>query len=140
MEITKAGTRTTLPSHPDWVLGDTWLEKLIESPEPSRARLYRVTFAPGARTSWHTHPLGQAVVVLEGVALIGDEEGRVHRCVAGDVVWIQPGERHWHGADAGVAVQLNLQEADSAGAIYEFYEPVADEIVAAEITPIQEWS
>jgi quercetin dioxygenase-like cupin family protein len=134
MKVSRAGTRPTLTDFGEAVTGYGWVEELHTSPAPARARLACATFGPKGRTAWHSHPLGQAILIVHGVARVGSGDGTVVRCTPGDVVWFDPGERHWHGADAsGTMIQLNLQEADEEGAFIEFYEPVSDrEYDAAE--------
>ncbi|MGW2225212.1 (R)-mandelonitrile lyase [Streptomyces formicae] len=78
--------------------GTVWLDEIAAPEPPSRLRMFSVHFAPGARTAWHTHPHGQVLHVTEGEGLVQRAEGPVELIRAGDTVWIEPGERHWHGA------------------------------------------
>lgn len=78
--------------------GTVWLDGIAAPEPPSRLRMFNVHFAPGAHTAWHRHPRGQVLHVLEGEGLVQREGGEVEPIRAGDTVWIEPGERHWHGA------------------------------------------
>ena len=98
MNISKAAGRATTPGNPAWFTGDVRIEILVTPEAPARAAAASVTFQPGARTAWHTHPLGQSLIVTMGRGLIQREGGKVEPISAGDVVWFPPGERHWHGA------------------------------------------
>ncbi len=112
MDIRPSEAIPTNRTPAEYFTGTVWLEMLIEAPSPARLRAARVTFEPGARTAWHTHPLGQTLYVLSGVGLVQSwgEAARIIR--PGDVVWIPPGEKHWHGARPGNAMtHLALQEA-----------------------------
>ena len=92
--------------------GTVWQDPIIETPEPAHLRAVKVSFEPGARTAWHTHPLGQTLQILSGVGLVQTWGGPVRVVRAGDVVWFEPGEKHWHGASPDVAmVHLAMQEA-----------------------------
>lgn len=100
MEILRAGSRPSGKGPADWFTGAVRLDPLFEAPDPARVALALVTFEPGARTAWHTHPYGQTLVVTAGVGWAGREGGPVELIRPGDVVWFPPGERHWHGATA----------------------------------------
>lgn len=127
MEIFAAGSRPTLRASSDWFTGTVWQDPVIEAPEPARVRALRVSFEPGARTAWHTHPLGQTLHVLSGTGRVGlrGQSPRVIR--AGDTVWIPPGEEHWHGAAPTTGmVHLAVQEADN-GRTADWLEQVAED-------------
>ena len=126
MDIIKAGSRPTLRARSEWFTGTVWQDPVIEAPEPARIRALRVHFEPGARTAWHTHPLGQTLHVLSGVGLVG-LRGQAPRIIRpGDTVWIPPGEEHWHGAGPDTAmVHLALQEALN-GTVADWLEHVSD--------------
>ncbi len=127
MDIRKAGTSPTRRASPDYFTGAVWQDVIIEAPEPARIRALRVSFEPGARTNWHTHPLGQTLHVLSGVGRVQTLGGPVREIRPGDSVWIPPGEKHWHGAAPDVAmVHLALQEAEN-GSQVNWLEPVTDE-------------
>ncbi|MCB1339783.1 MAG: cupin domain-containing protein [Pseudooceanicola sp.] len=127
MKLFAAGSRPSQKAGPDYFTGTVWQDPIIEAPEPARTRALRVAFEPGARTAWHTHPLGQTLHVLSGCGLFGlrGEAPRVIR--PGDTIWIPPGEEHWHGAgpDTGM-VHLAIQEAEG-GRAADWLEHVSDE-------------
>ena len=88
------------------------IDPLIEAPEPARVRAAHVTFEPGARTAWHTHPLGQTLIVTSGFGRVQRDGGPVEEIRPGDVIWFEPGEKHWHGASAHTAMShIAVQEA-----------------------------
>lgn len=111
MDIHRAG-RPTRPVPPEWFTGKVWQDPIVEAPAPARLRALRVTFAPGARTAWHTHPLGQTLHVVAGVGLIGLRGAAPRLIRPGDTVWIPPGEEHWHGAGPDTMMShIAMQEA-----------------------------
>ena len=111
MEILIAGDRPSKIANPDWFTGKVWQDPIIDAPDPARVRCIRVTFEPGSRTNWHTHPLGQTLYVLEGVGVIGMRNKEVTIIKPGDTVWIAPLEEHWHGASVNnMMVHLAIQE------------------------------
>lgn len=126
MEFIPAGTRPSKRAPSEWFTGTVWQDALADSPAPARAKLLRVAFEPGARTNWHTHPLGQTLHVVQGAGLFGLRDAAPRRIMPGDTIWIPPGEEHWHGAapDTGM-VHLALQEAEG-GKTAEWLEPVSD--------------
>ncbi|HEV2677750.1 MAG TPA: cupin domain-containing protein [Aliidongia sp.] len=100
----------------EWFTGTVWMEPIGQAEAPSRLHAYRVTFEPGARTAWHTHPVGQMLHVLSGIGRVQRQGEAPIEIRPGDSVWIAPGEVHWHGAAPGHAmVHLALQEADDEG-------------------------
>ena len=112
MQILINGDRPSKKANSDWFTGTVWQDQIIEAPEPARVRGLRVTFLPGSRTNWHTHPLGQTLYVLEGIGLIGVRNEVVNFMKPGDTVWIPPGEEHWHGAtNDNLMVHLAIQES-----------------------------
>jgi quercetin dioxygenase-like cupin family protein len=112
----------------EWFTGNVWIDEIANGVEPSRVRLYRVSFEPGARTAWHTHPVGQVLHVLTGKGLVQREGEAVREIHPGDTVEIAPNERHWHGAGPGTTmVHLALQEADAEGVSTVWQEHVSDE-------------
>ena len=121
MDIFPAGSRPTRRAGGDYFSGTVWQDAVVETPEPARLRAVRVAFEPGARTAWHTHPLGQTLVVLSGVGRVQKEGEPIRAIRPGDVVWIPPGERHWHGAGPETAmVHLALHEAQ--GGVHVLWE------------------
>lgn len=126
MDILAAGSRPSKRANSDWFTGTVWQDPVIEAPAPARVRALRVRFDPGARTAWHTHPLGQTLYVIEGVGRVGLRGEPVRVIRAGDVVWIEPGEEHWHGAgpDTGMT-HIAIQEA-LEGSVAHWLEQVSD--------------
>jgi quercetin dioxygenase-like cupin family protein len=128
MDIRPAGSTPTRRGNQDWFTGTVWQDPIIEAPDPARIRGARVTFEPGARTAWHTHPLGQTLHVLSGVGRAQTWGGPVRVLRPGDTVWIPPGEKHWHGASPTEGmVHIALQEALD-GVHVNWMEHVTDEV------------
>jgi len=126
MKIFKSGSRPTKKASSDWFTGTVWQDPIIEAPEPARIRALNVSFEPGARTAWHTHPLGQTLYVVTGTGLIGLRNKAPKIIKAGDTVWIPPGEEHWHGASASNGMKhVAIQEALD-GRVAEWLEQVSD--------------
>jgi quercetin dioxygenase-like cupin family protein len=98
MKITTSGSVPTRRGPAESFTGIVWQDPIIEAPEPARIRSARVSFEPGARTAWHTHPLGQTLHVISGVGRVQLKGEPVREIRAGDTVWIAPNEVHWHGA------------------------------------------
>jgi quercetin dioxygenase-like cupin family protein len=112
MKITRPGSVPTRRAPADYFTGTVWQDPIIEAPEPARLRGTRVSFEPGARTAWHTHPLGQTLHVLMGVGRVQCWGEPVREIRPGDTVWIEPGVKHWHGASPqNRMVHLAFQEA-----------------------------
>src|SRR5881227_739549 len=127
MEITRAGSQPSAKGPGDWFTGTVRIDPLFEAPDPARARGASVTFEPGARTAWHTHPLGQTLIVTSGVGRVQKLGGRVEEIRPGDVVWFQANEKHWHGASPTVAMtHIAIQEALN-GKVVDWMEKVSDE-------------
>ena len=127
MEITRVGSRPSAPGPADWFTGTVWIDRLVDAPEPARVAAARVTFEPGARTAWHTHPLGQTLIVTSGCGWTQREGGPVEEIRPGDVIWIPPGEKHWHGATATTAMtHIAIQEKLDGKAV-EWLEKVSEE-------------
>ena len=104
-----------------------WQDPIIEASEPARVQALRVAFEPGARTAWHTHPLGQTLYVITGIGLIGLRNKAPQSIIAGDTVWIQPGEEHWHGASATNSMtHIAIQEGLNCS-VAEWLEKVSDD-------------
>lgn len=128
MDIVEAHAASTRPGPADWFTGSVWLEQIVEAREPSRLRATRVYFGAGSRTAWHTHPVGQTLHVLEGIARVQSDGGPVRELRPGDTVTFDPGELHWHGATPErPMVHLALQDADADGATATWGEHVTDE-------------
>ncbi|GAA5170760.1 MULTISPECIES: cupin domain-containing protein [Amycolatopsis] len=123
MDITKA---TPLPVPADWVTGTTRLANVPGAPEGFT--YFHVEFEPGARTAWHRHPRGQLIYVTAGEGLVQRRGGPVERITAGDTVWTEPGEWHWHGAGPATGLShLTLQGVDEHGDSASWGEPVGDD-------------
>ena len=126
MKIFKSGSRPTKKASSDWFTGTVWQDPIVEAPEPARIRALNVSFEPGARTAWHTHPLGQTLYVVTGNGLVGLRNDAPKIIKVGDTVWIPPGEEHWHGASASNAMtHIAIQEALD-GRVAEWLEQVSD--------------
>jgi quercetin dioxygenase-like cupin family protein len=112
MEIKRAGSQVSTKASPDYFTGTVRIDPLFEAAEPARVRGASVTFEPGARTVWHTHPLGQTLIVIAGVGRAQRWDGPIEEIRPGDVVWFGPGEKHWHGATPTTALtHIAIQEA-----------------------------
>jgi quercetin dioxygenase-like cupin family protein len=132
VEIISSKDRTTKKAEAAWFTGNVWLDEIAVPAAPARARLYRVSFDPGARSAWHTHPLGQVLHVLTGFGLVQKEGEPIQEIHPGDTVIIEPGARHWHGAAPGnTMVHLAMQEADAQGSTVTWLEKVTDEEYSA---------
>ena len=127
MEIKRCGSRPSATPPADYFTGKVRQDPILEAPPPARMRAVSVTFEPGARTAWHTHPLGQTLVVTSGCGLAQTWGGEVQEIRAGDVIWFPPGEKHWHGAAPTTAMtHIAIQEALEGKAV-EWMEQVSDE-------------
>ncbi|UIY44190.1 (R)-mandelonitrile lyase [Methylobacterium radiotolerans] len=112
MEIMRAGSRPSGKGPEDWFTGTVRVDPLFNPTEPARAGGALVTFEPGARTAWHTHPFGQTLIVTSGCGRVQREGGPVEEIRPGDVVWFPAGEKHWHGAGPTTAMShIAIQEA-----------------------------
>ena len=126
MEITPNGTRPSGQGEAAYFTGHVRFEPVITAPDPARLRAVQVTFAPGARTAWHTHPLGQTLLVMSGLGLAQSWGGPVRVIRPGDTIWFAPGEKHWHGAaPANAMTHLAMQEALDGSAV-TWLEQVSD--------------
>ncbi len=136
MDIHRNGSRPTRRGPADWFTGAVWMDPIVNAPAPARVAAARVAFEPGARTAWHTHPLGQTLYVISGVGRVQKQGEPVREIRAGDTVWIPPGEKHWHGAAPDHAMtHIAVQEAVDGSAV-EWLEQVSEadytKLVAAE--------
>ena len=112
MQIIKVGSRPTKKASSEYFTGTVWQDPLIEAESPARVRALKVTFEPGSRTAWHTHPLGQTLYIVSGVGLMGLRKQKPQVIKSGDTVWIPPNEEHWHGATAQNAMaHIAIQES-----------------------------
>ena len=127
MEIQRLASRASVDGPDDWFTGRVRIDPLFHAPDPARAAGASVTFEPGARTAWHTHPLGQTLIVTSGCGRVQREGGPVEEVLPGDVVWFEPGEKHWHGASPEIAMShIAIQEALD-GEVVEWMEKVSGE-------------
>jgi quercetin dioxygenase-like cupin family protein len=126
MEIKRNGTQAPMKGPADWFTGMVRVEPLFQAPEPARVQGASVTFEPGARTAWHTHPLGQTLIVTAGLGWVQREGGAVEEIRPGDVVWFAPGERHWHGATAATAMTHIAVQEKLDGNVVEWLEQVSE--------------
>ena len=112
MDIKRSGSQPSRTPPAEYFTGTVRLDPLFQAPEPARVSGASVTFEPGARTAWHTHPLGQTLVVTFGCGWVQREGGPIEEIRPGDVVWFAPGEKHWHGATPTTALtHIAIQEA-----------------------------
>jgi len=127
MDITRAGSQRSNAGPANWFTGTVRIDPLFNAPAPARVAGAAVTFEPGARTVWHTHPLGQTLIVLFGRGLAQRDGGPIEEIRPGDVVWFAPGEKHWHGAAPDTAMQhIAIQEALDGKAV-DWLEHVTDD-------------
>lgn len=127
MKIERCGSRPSVTPPASYFSGRVRQDPLIDAPAPARVRAVSVTFEPGALTAWHTHPLGQTLVVTSGSGLAQKRGGPIEEIRAGDVVWFAPGEEHWHGASATTGMShIAIQEALD-GRTADWLEHVSDE-------------
>ena len=127
MDIRRAGTQQSTKGPDDCFTGKVKIDSLFEAPSPARVRGASVTFEPGARTAWHTHPLGQTLIVTSGLGWAQRDGGPVEEIGPGDVIWFAPGEKHWHGASPTSAMtHIAIQEALD-GKVVEWMEHVSDQ-------------
>jgi len=126
MDIHPSGSTPSRRVSTDWFTGTVWQDPIIEAPAPARVRASTVRFEPGARTNWHTHPLGQTLYIVSGTGRVQTFGGPQREVRAGDVVWIAPREKHWHGAGpATTMVHIAIHEALD-GKHVEWLEKVTD--------------
>jgi quercetin dioxygenase-like cupin family protein len=126
MDIRRCGSIESRRPPADWFTGSVSQDPIVEAEAPARVRAAVVRFDPGARTNWHTHPLGQTLYVIEGSGLAQTMGGPIQEIRAGDTVWIPPGEKHWHGAAPGTAMtHIAIHEALD-GKHVDWMEPVTD--------------
>ena len=126
MDIKRAGSQPSGKGPADWFTGAVRVDPLFKAPEPARVSAASVTFEPGARTAWHSHPLGQTLIVTSGLGRAQRRDGPIEVIRPGDVVWFAPGEKHWHGA-APAAAMTHIAIAESLnGKVVDWMEHVSD--------------
>jgi quercetin dioxygenase-like cupin family protein len=127
MEIKRNGSQPSRPGPQEWFTGRVRIDPLFQAPAPARAGGAHVTFEPGSRTAWHTHPLGQTLIVTAGLGWVQRDGGPIEEVRPGDVVWFTPGEKHWHGATPTTALtHIAIQESLDGKAV-DWMEKVSDE-------------
>ena len=127
MEIKRGGSRSSSEGPREWFTGKVRIEPLFQASAPGRVQGSSVTFEPGAHSAWHTHPLGQTLIVMAGRGFVQSWEGPVEEIHVGDVVSCPPGEKHWHGATPTRAMtHIAIQEALD-GKVVNWMEKVSDE-------------
>jgi quercetin dioxygenase-like cupin family protein len=126
MEVKRNGAQPSGKGPADWFTGTVRIDPLFQAPAPARVSGASVTFEPGARTAWHTHPFGQTLIVTSGVGRAQREGGPVEEIRPGDVVWFSPGEKHWHGSSPTTAMtHIAIAEAQN-GKVVDWMEKVTD--------------
>jgi quercetin dioxygenase-like cupin family protein len=127
MDIKRGGSDPSRKGQAEYFTGSVRIDPLFQAPEPGRAGAGQVTFEPGARTAWHTHPLGQTLIVTSGLGWVQREGGSVEEVHPGDVVWFPPREKHWHGASPTTAMTHTAIQELLNGKNVEWMEKVSDE-------------
>jgi quercetin dioxygenase-like cupin family protein len=132
MDIKRVASQPSNKGPADWFTGTVRIDPLFQAPAPARVASASVTFEPGARTAWHTHPLGQTLVVTAGSGRAQREGGPIEEIRPGDVVWFPPGEKHWHGAAPTTAMTHFAIQEQLDGKAVEWMEHVTDEQYSAQ--------
>jgi len=127
MEIKRNGSQSSGKGSADYFTGTVRIDPLFQASEPARSTGASVTFEPGARTAWHTHPLGQTLIVTAGMGRVRRWGGLVEEIWAGDVVWFPPGEKHWHGASPTTAMTHIAIQERLDGKVVDWLEHVTDD-------------
>lgn len=127
MEMKRIGSQPSSKGSSDYFTGTVRIDPLFGAPEPARVVVASITFEPGARTAWHTHPLGQTLVVTAGCGLAQREGGPVEEIHPGDVIWFSPGEKHWHGAAPSTAMTHTAIQEKLDGKTVDWLEQVSEE-------------
>jgi quercetin dioxygenase-like cupin family protein len=127
MEITRIGSQPSGKGPADYFTGTVRIDPLFNPPDPARVAMALVTFEPGARTAWHTHPLGQTLIVTAGSGWVQRDGDEIQNIYPGDVVWFAPGEKHWHGATATTAMSHIAIQEKLNGSPVDWMEQVTDE-------------
>jgi quercetin dioxygenase-like cupin family protein len=126
MEIKRAGSQPSVKGLAEWFTGAVRIDPLFQAPDPALVQVASVTFEPGARTAWHTHPLGQTLIVVAGCGWAQRWDGPVEEIRPGDVVWFAPGEKHWHGATATIGMTHIAIQEKKDGKVVEWMEHVGE--------------
>lgn len=133
MEIKRSGSQPSEVGSAAYFSGTVRIDPLFQAPDPARVRGASVTFEPSARTAWHTHPLGQTLIVTAGYGLAQRWDGPIEIIRPGDVIWFAPGEKHWHGAGPTTAMTHIAIQEQLNGTAVEWLEHVSDEQYQAEL-------
>jgi quercetin dioxygenase-like cupin family protein len=133
MKIHPAGSRPTHRAPSEHFTGTVWQDPIIAAEAPARIVAARVSFEPGARTNWHTHPLGQTLYVISGIGRFQTKGGPVQEIRPGDVVWIPPGEKHWHGGSPTSCMTHIAMQESLEGNYSSWMEPVTDAEYSAKV-------
>ncbi len=135
MDIKRNGTQASVKGPADWFTGTVRIDPLfLTAEEPARATGASVTFEPGARTAWHTHPIGQTLIVTAGCGRVQREGGTIEEIRPGDVVWFTAGEKHWHGASPNTAMtHIAVQETlDGKNGLYSKFPKSKDYVSSVD--------
>jgi quercetin dioxygenase-like cupin family protein len=127
MKITRIGVQPSGKGPQDWFTGTVRVDPLFQAEQPARVTGGSITFEPGARTAWHTHPLGQTLIVTSGVGRVQRDGGPIEEIRPGDVIWFPPGEKHWHGASPTIAMTHIAIQESLDGRVVDWLEHVTDE-------------
>ena len=127
MEIKRNGSQPSGKGPADWFTGTVRIDPLFQARDATRAAAASVTFEPGARTAWHTHPVGQTLIVTAGLGRVQREGGPIEEIRPGDVIWFAPGEKHWHGASPTTAMTHIAIQEHLDGKVVDWMEHVSDE-------------
>ena len=126
LEIKRVGTQPSAKGPSDWFTGAVRIDPLFQAPDPALVQGACVTFEPGARTAWHTHPLGQTLIVTAGCGWVQRWDGPIEEISPGDVVWVSPSEKHWHGATPTTGMTHIAIQEKKDGKVVDWMEHVSD--------------
>jgi quercetin dioxygenase-like cupin family protein len=127
MEITRIGSQSSAKGPGDWFSGEVRIDPLFIANQFRRAAAANVTFEAGARTAWHTHPLGQTLIIVSGCGLVQKDSGPVEKVYPGDIIWFEPGEKHWHGATPDTAMTHIAIQEHLDGKVVDWMQKVTDQ-------------
>ena len=133
MEITRIGSRPSTRGPQDWFTGSVRIDPLFDPNHARRAASAIVTFEPGARTAWHTHPLGQTLIIVSGIGWVQKHGGSVEEVHPGDIVWFEPNEKHWHGATSTIGLSHIAIQENLNGKVVDWMEKVTDKEYTREV-------
>ncbi|QYY35040.1 cupin domain-containing protein [Ruficoccus sp. ZRK36] len=126
-KVTRVGTQSSIAGPADWFTGEVRIDPLFKTDKPARGQGASVTFEPGARTAWHTHPLGQTLIITSGSGWVQEEGGPIEEVHPGDVIWFPPEVKHWHGAAPTTGMSHIAIQEELNGEVVEWMEHVSDE-------------